>query len=129
MSKGYTGISFPFRIGVKGGVVLSTTDRYGVQHIEESLIQILGTNFGERVMEGRFGSDLDTQIFSPNDEVTHGIIKYQIVEAIKIWDKRVKVTEEGISIRADGEKLFADIHFEVIGYSSGYDTTIQIGGE
>lgn len=129
MRGGYTGISFPFRIGNKGGVVLSTTDRYSVPHIEESIQQILGTMFGERVMEFDFGSDLDIQVFEPNEPVTHNLIKYQIVEALKTFEKRIVVEREDIDIIAQGEKIFANIHFTVISYQSEHDVTVVLGGE
>ena len=59
--KKYTGISFPFRIGTKGGVVMSSTSPTEVPHIVESIKQILTTAFLERTMESGFYSDLMTQ--------------------------------------------------------------------
>ena len=82
MTRGYNGISFPFRIGNKGGVVMSSTSRYEIPHIHESITQILGTKFKERVMEMQFGSDLDTRIFDPNDKSLQSMIKFQIVELL-----------------------------------------------
>lgn len=128
MSKGYTGISFPFRIGNKGGVVLSSTDRYSVPHIIESMEQILGTKFRERVMELSLGSDIDSQIFEPNNESTHGLIKYQIVQALEEQEPRIEVTTEGINIINKEEELIAEIDFVVVSYQSNYQTTIRIGG-
>lgn len=128
MSRGYTGISFPFRIGNKGGVVMSSTDRYSVPHIIESMEQILGTKFKERVMELNFGSDIDTQIFELNDETTHSLIKYQIVQALEEQEPRVEVSEEDIIIRSDEGKLIAEIDFVVVSYQSNYQATIQVGG-
>ena len=43
MKQGFTGISFPFRVGVKGGVVMSTTNEREVPHIIEAMKQILLT--------------------------------------------------------------------------------------
>lgn len=129
MSRGYTGISFPFKIGNRGGVVMSTTNRYEVPHIIESMEQILGTHKRERTMEKNFGSDLDLQIFEPNEPVTHNIIKYQIVQALKEFEPRVEVKEEDIDIRAEGESIYATINFTVLRYQSNYKATILLGGE
>lgn len=129
MSRGYTGISFPFKIGNRGGVVMSTTNRYEVPHIIESMEQILGTHKRERKMEKNFGSDLDLQIFEPNEPVTHNIIKYQIVQALKEFEPRVEVKEEDIDIRAEGESIYATINFTVLRYQSNYKATILLGGE
>ena len=42
---GFTGISYPFRISNRGGVVMSTTSRHDPSHISESIQQIFNTNF------------------------------------------------------------------------------------
>ena len=76
--QGYTGISFPFRIGVKGGVVTSTTSTREVPHIIESMKQILRTFKYERTMEYHIYSEVDTDIFEPNDISTHTLLQYQI---------------------------------------------------
>ena len=81
MSQSYTGISFPFRIGVKGGVVLSTTTEQEAEHIKESIIQIIGTKPMERIMEYHIKSDVSTYIFDPNDESTRALIAYECQKA------------------------------------------------
>ena len=53
-NKGHYGVSFPFRIGVKGGIAMSGTNVNSARHIEESIQQILSTRRGERVMETFF---------------------------------------------------------------------------
>ena len=62
------------------------------EHIHESIIQILGTSPGERLMRPEFGSRLKSLVFEAHDEVLKGLIRHYIVEAIKRWDKRVIVT-------------------------------------
>ena len=86
---GFTGISFPFRIGVKGGVVMSTTSVSDVQHIIEAMTQILGTRPMERCMEYHFKSDLDSDIFEPNDASCRTLIAYQAEEALKELEDRI----------------------------------------
>ena len=80
-------------------------------------------------MEFDFGCDLDTQVFEPNEPVTHNLLKYQIVEALKTFEKRIAVEREDIDIIAQGEKIFANIHFTVISYQSEHDVTVVLGGE
>ena len=65
---GFTGLSFPFRVGSKGRVVLSTTTDVDLTHIKESITQILLTQKGERVNEPEFGSGLKQMVFENFDE-------------------------------------------------------------
>lgn len=129
MQKGYTGISFPFRIGNKGGVVLSSTSRYEVPHIIESIIQILGTVKKERVMEMTFGSDVMSRLFDPNDEILQNLLRYQILDILLTQEPRILVKEEDIQFIVNDSELFASINFEVISYHTMQSTVVKIGGE
>ena len=110
---GYTGISFPFRIGARGGVVLSSTDRHEFPHIEESIVQILGTRPMERWMEYHVFSDLDVFAFEPNDGSLRSLLLHQIRQALR-HDARVSV--HGIKLEVDGGMLWAEIDFSVDSY-------------
>ena len=112
---GYTGISFPFRIGVRGGAVMSSTSRHEIPHIEESIVQILGTRPMERWMEYHIFSELDTFIFEPNDRSLHTLLRHQLRQAMR-HDRRVSV--RGVSFAADGNFLWIDIDFRVESYQT-----------
>ena len=87
------GLGFPFHFERRsGGAHVSSANTTEHEHIQESIIQILGTSPGERFMLPEFGSRLKSLVFEANDEVLKGLIRHYIVEAIKRWDKRVIVT-------------------------------------
>lgn len=121
------GISFPFRIGNKGGVVMSEVDSVSAPHLEESIEQILLTFKGERVMEHHFGSDLDIDIFEPNESVTHNLIKFQIKEALDKYEPRIIV--ESISL-SEGEDNMVNVEITYIvkEYNSTQTYTTTLGG-
>lgn len=121
----YTGISFPFRIGNKGGVAMSTTNSESVPHIIEAIKQILLTRPRERSMEYHFKSDIDTDIFEPNDESTRTLIEYQIREALKQLEDRIEV--KSVNIRSEDEKIYANITFEVFKYNKEFNTELEVG--
>lgn len=122
------GLSFPFRVGNKGGAVVTTADRLNPTHIIESLEQILNTHIGERVMNS-FGSSVSSTIFEPNDTSTHTLLKYEIVEAIREWDERVEVTEEDIVlVESEDNRLVVDLNFLVVDLNKYFNATIEIGG-
>lgn len=123
--RGFTGISFPFRIGVKGGVVLSTTSVSDAQHIIEAMEQILRTRPLERCMEYHFKSDVDSDIFDPNDASCRTLIAYQVNEALRELEDRVKVNS--VEVTSSGSSVFAKIHFVILAYNTAYTTNIKVG--
>lgn len=127
MNEGFKGVSFPFRLGNKGGIVLSSTSYTEVPHIVESIQQILSTRKGERVMEPQFGSLIDTQIFEPNDLAAQNMIKFQIKEALNEQEPRIEVLN--VDLTEDGNHIIAIIYFNVIQYSTRYIHTFRVGGE
>lgn len=125
--KSYTGISFPFRVGVTGGVAMSTTTKTDPAHIVDSVVQILNTLEFERTMEHNFFSDVDTSIFDSNDISTGTLIAYQIKDALKRLEPRIKV--EDVAITREEEKVYADVTFTVLTYDEVYKTKIEVGEE
>lgn len=121
------GISFPFRIGTKGGVAMSTSDLYQSTHLAESIQQLLSTRVGERVMEN-IGANISYQVFEPNEIGTHTLIKYEIVEAIKQYEKRVTVTESDVEIEEKEGIIYVTVNFLVNDTGEFGSTVVQIGG-
>lgn len=143
-NKGYYGISFPFRVGVKGGVAMSGTNSFAIPHIEESIIQILSTNLGERTMEYHFGSNVSVSIFDPSDESANSLIKYEIVKALEKFEPRIEVETDAIQLKegeitsegnltVDGlgsNSIVAIIPYKVKDYSnSTFYVKVNLGGD
>lgn len=121
------GISFPFRVGNRGGIVMSGVDNTSAPHLEESIEQILLTFKGERVMEYHFGSELDTDIFEPNESVTHNLIKYQIREALNKYEPRITV--EDITLKGDDNQVYVELIYRVNEYNTTHRFTTRLGGD
>lgn len=128
---GYKGISFPFRIGPQGGVVMSTTSATDPTHIVESMKQIFGTHFLQRVMEPEVYSNLASALFEPNDETLKNVIKSRIIDALNRLEERVETSAENIELfseqNEEGNFLFATINFKVIKYETWYESTFKVG--
>ena len=132
MSKsGFTGISYPFRISNRGGVVMSTTSASDATHIKESIQQILSTRFLERPMEADIYSDVDSAIFEPDDDALQEMIKSDIVDAVNELDERVELDEEDIDFEIeeeDGvEMLYAIVTYKVVRYNTTYTDKVKVG--
>ena len=83
-------------------------------------------------MEDGFSSKVITSLFEPNNETLKTVIKRQIVEAIRVLDKRVELKESGIELTVvtenDGsEFLYATVTYKVIKYQTYYETTVNLG--
>ena len=123
--KGFKGISFPFRIGVKGGVVTSSTSIYSAQHIIEAMKQILGTRPMERCMEYHFKSDIDSDIFEPNDSSCRTLIAYQVEEALRELEDRIVVNS--VKVVSEGSTVNAVINFTILAYNTAHVANIKVG--
>ena len=66
--------------------------------IWSSIVLILGTPIGTRIMLPNFGSRLAELVFEQNDEVLVALANRYIMDAISHWEPRVNVQEVDTSI-------------------------------
>lgn len=65
----------------------------GKDSIQESIILILSTGKGERVMRPEFGCRLKEMVYAPNNIGTATLIKGYIEEALLEWEPRIEVLD------------------------------------
>ena len=116
MDKDVRGISFPFRLGNKGGIVMSEANLQDSEHIEESIEQILCTCLGERVMNYEFGSELDTDIFKAQDSSLYSLLRYQIMDALRKHEPRINVDEQNITILQEKSVIQVEIKYTLVDF-------------
>lgn len=123
------GISFPFRVGIRGGIIMSVADYDSPQKIVESYQQILGTNQYERCMENQVFSQLEALIFDVADESLSAIIEYIVKDALNNLEKRATVND--VLVGKYENYVLAAINFTVLNTGKTYNTTLQLpkGGE
>jgi phage baseplate assembly protein W len=77
------------------GLSLSARGRVGVVSgraaIRQSLLMLLSTVPGERVMRPDYGCDLQRLLFWPNDGTTAGLAIHYVRQAVERFEKRVEV--------------------------------------
>ena len=71
------GISFP--ISIKEGKISESS---GENLIKESIMIILGTAKGERVMRPDFGCGINELLFAPNNTSTATLVNFHVKEAL-----------------------------------------------
>lgn len=102
---GFTGISYPFRISSRGGIASSTTSAFDAKHIEEAIRQIVGTMYGERIMED-FGTKTAPSLFDMAIDVSPvvAVLRMRIEQALAEYESRVEVEDIAITPEEDDEK-------------------------
>jgi uncharacterized protein len=81
--------SFPgIRVSSTGGIEMVS----GQDAVRQSIMLLLTTSPGERVMRPDYGCDLQRLVFSPNDATTHGLAIYYIRRALQRWEPRIEIS-------------------------------------
>lgn len=129
---GFTGISYPFRISNRGGVVMSTTNRNDPTHIAESIQQIFNTDFLERPMESDIYSNITALLFEPNDVTLQQVLKTRIVSDLERLEERIECDEEGIDFSVEvaengSEYLYANIVYKIVKHNAYYSSKVKVG--
>jgi phage baseplate assembly protein W len=116
-------MAFPFYIGADGRTdAPATLD----EHVRGEIIQLLLTNPGERPFLPSFGGGLRRLIFEGNDDVTAGLAKATVNQALSYWLKdRVEVT--ALNIRPEEATLSVDLSYRVV--ATGEEKYVQFQHE
>lgn len=92
--------------------------RFAVAEYEESVRQsiliVLSTAKGERVMRPDFGSGLSELAFAVNNQTTQAMAAFEVREALQNWEPRIEVLRVDTSSAGDrGEQLMIFIDYRV----------------
>ena len=80
------------------------------EDIQQSLIILLSTRLGERIMQPQYGCNLHHVVFEKADKSTITFLRDSIESAILYHEPRIKVLEIRTSFEADqSERIFIDI--------------------
>ena len=105
------GWAFPLGVDGTGGIAMSR----GENDIENSILTILGTAKGERVMRPEFGSSIHDFIFAPNNATTHGLLGYHVRDALAFWEPRIEVTDVDVAAdESNPSRVLINISYTVI---------------
>ena len=65
----------------------------GDASVRQSVLLLLTTRPGERVMNPTYGCDLNKLVFAPNDDTTAGLAIHFVRQAIARWEPRVDIVD------------------------------------
>ncbi|MFD1905956.1 GPW/gp25 family protein [Paenibacillus rhizoplanae] len=113
MGRGWT-----YPLAVQRGSLRSSG---GEDSIRESIILILSTARGERVMRPDFGCRLNELVFSPNTMSTATLLRSFIEEALQNWEPRIEVDDITVTPRSDRSELEVSIDYSIRASNSKYN--------
>ena len=105
-----SGWVFPPKIDAQGGLALTNE----ISELEQSIIIILSTSPGQRVMRSTFGCRLHELVFAPNNNQTAARARRFVEDALRMWEPRVTIVEVIAGPDPDdAASLLIEIQYEV----------------
>ena len=103
------GFAFPLSVNSRGGI----TQSQQAQKVRESILTILGTQYGERVMRPNFGCNLESLVFAPNNRATANLAQYYVEEGLNTWELRILLEEVTVTNDYDNNRLVIQIRYRL----------------
>lgn len=112
MEKEFLGIGWKYPVGVEADGNISRSSYE--ENIRESILLILGTAKGERLMRPEFGCSIHDYAYSTMDTLTRRMIENAVYEALVAWEPRIEVNEiKTLTEKALEGKLLISIDYKV----------------
>lgn len=93
-----------------GRVAVASTD----EGVRQSLLLLVSTSPGERVMRPDYGCPLNRLVFQPLDQTTEGMAIHYVERAVRRWEPRAEVLRVDAHRSADHEGcLTIELHYRV----------------
>jgi uncharacterized protein len=82
--------------------------------VRQSILTILSTAKGERVMRPNFGCSIHDRVFAPNTPGTVGQIVSDVRDALVEWEPRIDVLDvDTVSDRSQPNVIFIQINYQI----------------
>jgi phage baseplate assembly protein W len=111
------GIAFPLNVNEEGHIAMNALE----DHVRQSILLILQTAKGERVMRPDFGARLSDLAFEPLSQATITLTQHYVKEALIRFEPRIEVLKITVSPQPQGQ-LFIHLHYRV----RSTDTTFNL---
>lgn len=119
MERDFLGVGLSFPLRVEGGKIAWSGYE---ESIRESIMLILGTAKGERIMRPDFGCGIQELGFSINDTSTASLAIFYIEEALKKWEPRIELMRvDADADSKDADRLNISIEYRIITTNTRYN--------
>jgi phage baseplate assembly protein W len=111
--------AFPIARGPRGYFKLA----YGAAVIEQSILDIIATRPGQRVMRPDYGCLIHTLVWEPADDITLTLAKRHVQDALEDWEPRIALlsvdAEFDFDTDPDTPRLVGQVRWQVRSTSGG----------
>jgi uncharacterized protein len=112
MEREFLGTGWKYPVGVEADGSISSSSYE--ENIRESILLILGTAKGERLMRPEFGCSIHEYAYSTMDTLSRRMIENAVYEALIAWEPRIEVNEiKTLTEKALEGKLLISIDYRV----------------
>ena len=87
LTRGAESRSAGLQVDRRGRIAMAEDD----EAIRQSLLILLSTSPGERVMRPEYGCELRRLVFAPNDDTTAGLAIHYVRRAVERWEPRIEI--------------------------------------
>lgn len=123
LGRRWRGLALPLRRRSQGPF----TTEFTREVIRSSILSILTTDLGERVMLPEFGSKLSNLVFEPNDQITRSVARRYVIDAIKRWETRIELVDT--IVESDEHELIVTMRYIIKENQEQDSLTISIQRE
>lgn len=103
--------------------------QYTRQIIRASILDILKTRKGERVMLPDYGSSLANIVFDPNDQATSIRIRSLVSKDLARWEPRIRVLSVDASFPTGAtNRIFIRVNYEISAVSIADSVNLVLSG-
>lgn len=103
------GFAQPMQVNVRGGIRKAQGD----EKIRRSILTIVGTQHGERLMRPNFGCNLKSLVFAPNNTATANLARYYVEEALRTWEPRIVLESVTVQNHQREGELLIEVRYRI----------------
>lgn len=112
------GWAFPVSANGSGDVRMALYE----EDIRQSILIILGTNPGERLMLPEFGAGLRALIFEPLNTTTMALARHRVENALISWEPRIDLQDVQVTIDPEQRnRINIEVHYAVRSTNTFYN--------
>src|SRR5262245_21951303 len=119
-SRAFLGVgwAFPLSLAADGSLATAAYE----EDVRQSILIILGTRRGERVMRPEFGAGLEEFVFEPVSLTTREALKRRVEESLVDWEPRIDVLRVEVSTDpAQRDRLLISLSYRVRATNTHYN--------
>lgn len=108
----------------RGGIAMAED----AQIVRQSILLLLATRPGERLMRPDYGCNLHRLVFAPNDAGTAGLAIHYVGEALRRWEPRILIQrlDAGADLFDTGDETVLDIVLDYRIRRSGREESLAL---